>query len=181
MCISNGRKYIEKYSAEVWLVALATLYNKIFPGYQPCQMVKRRKEQRFEDHLRPRLQVLIISTICPRLQGTDHQYHLPSCSGYRSSVSSALVFRVLIISTICPRRQGTDHQYHLPSSSGYWSSDEKTRTEMVLETLVVSPLNQLTRLVAREYFIILQKFECRDDQSSLIVIKLVCNSFRYLL
>jgi hypothetical protein len=33
--------------------------NNIFPGYQPCQLVKRRKNQRFEDHL------------CPRLQGTD--------------------------------------------------------------------------------------------------------------
>jgi hypothetical protein len=28
----------------VWLVAFtATLYNKIFPGYQPCQLVKWRK------------------------------------------------------------------------------------------------------------------------------------------
>jgi hypothetical protein len=32
------------------------LYNKIFPGFQPCQLVKRRKNQRFKDHLSPRLQ-----------------------------------------------------------------------------------------------------------------------------
>jgi hypothetical protein len=39
---------------------MATLCNKKFSGYQPCQLVKRRKKnQRFEDHL------------CPRLQGTD--------------------------------------------------------------------------------------------------------------
>jgi hypothetical protein len=34
-------------------------YNKIFLGYQPCQLVKRRENQCFKDHL------------CPRLQGTD--------------------------------------------------------------------------------------------------------------
>jgi hypothetical protein len=40
----------------VWLVAFtATLYNKIFPGYQPCQLAKRWKKQRFKDHLCPRL------------------------------------------------------------------------------------------------------------------------------
>jgi hypothetical protein len=45
---------------DVWLVTFtATLYNKIFPGYRPCQLVKWRKNQRFKDHL------------CPRLQGTD--------------------------------------------------------------------------------------------------------------
>jgi hypothetical protein len=37
----------------------ATLYNKIFPGYQSCKLVKQQKNQRFKDHL------------CPRLQGTD--------------------------------------------------------------------------------------------------------------
>jgi hypothetical protein len=30
--------------------------NKMFPGYQSCQLVKRRKNQCFEDHLSPRLQ-----------------------------------------------------------------------------------------------------------------------------
>jgi hypothetical protein len=34
-------------------------FNKIFPGYQPCQLVKWRKNQCFKDRL------------CPRLQGTD--------------------------------------------------------------------------------------------------------------
>jgi hypothetical protein len=34
-----------------------------------------------------------------------------------------------------------------------------TRTEMVLETLVFSPLNQLTRLVAREFSIIQSRRE----------------------
>jgi hypothetical protein len=33
--------------------------SKIFPGYQPCQMVKRRINQCFKDHL------------CPHLQSTD--------------------------------------------------------------------------------------------------------------
>jgi hypothetical protein len=32
------------------------MYNKIFSGYQPRQMVEWRKKQRFEDHLRPRPQ-----------------------------------------------------------------------------------------------------------------------------
>jgi hypothetical protein len=36
-----------------------TLYNKIFPGYQPCHSVKQQKNQQFKNHL------------CPRLQGTD--------------------------------------------------------------------------------------------------------------
>jgi hypothetical protein len=35
----------------------------------------------------------------------------------------------------------------------------KMRTEMVLETLVFSPLNQLTRLVVQKYFII----QCRRE------------------
>jgi hypothetical protein len=35
------------------------IFNKIFSGYQPHQMVKRRKHQRFEDHL------------CPCPQGTE--------------------------------------------------------------------------------------------------------------
>jgi hypothetical protein len=34
-------------------------YNKILSGYQPRQVVKWRKNQRFEDHL------------CPRAQGTE--------------------------------------------------------------------------------------------------------------
>jgi len=38
-----------------------TLHNKIFPGYQPCQLVKRRKNQRFKDHLCPRLQITDVS------------------------------------------------------------------------------------------------------------------------
>jgi hypothetical protein len=31
-------------------------YNKIFLGYQSCQLVEWRENQRFEDHLRPRPQ-----------------------------------------------------------------------------------------------------------------------------
>jgi hypothetical protein len=38
---------------------LLSSFNKIFSGYQPCQLVKRRKNQRFKDHL------------CPRRQGAD--------------------------------------------------------------------------------------------------------------
>jgi len=33
------------------------ILNKTFSGYEPCQMVKRRKSKRFEDHLCPRLQI----------------------------------------------------------------------------------------------------------------------------
>jgi len=43
-----------------------------------------------------------------------------------------------------------------------WLSGEKTlrtRTEMVFETLVFSPLNHLTRLIARKNFIILSRRE----------------------
>jgi hypothetical protein len=36
-----------------------TLYNKIFPGYQPRQMVKIRKHRRFKGHH------------CPRPQGSE--------------------------------------------------------------------------------------------------------------
>jgi hypothetical protein len=32
------------------------IYNKIFSGYQPRQVVEWRRKQRFEDHLRRRLQ-----------------------------------------------------------------------------------------------------------------------------
>jgi hypothetical protein len=35
------------------------LYNKMFSSYEPCQLVKRRKNQRFKDHL------------CPLPQGAD--------------------------------------------------------------------------------------------------------------
>jgi hypothetical protein len=38
---------------------MATLYNKTFPGYQPCQLVKQRENQRLKDHL------------CSHFQGTD--------------------------------------------------------------------------------------------------------------
>jgi hypothetical protein len=42
--------------SDVWRVAFtATLHNKIFPSYQPCQLVKQRRNQRFKDHLCPRL------------------------------------------------------------------------------------------------------------------------------
>jgi hypothetical protein len=34
-------------------------YNKILSGYQPRQMVEWRKNQRFEDYLRPRPQVTL--------------------------------------------------------------------------------------------------------------------------
>jgi hypothetical protein len=70
------------------------MYNEIFSGYQPRQMVKRRKIQRFKGHL------------FPRPQDTED------------------------FSTL------------------------RMRTEMVLETLVSSPFNHLTRLMAREDFII---------------------------
>ena len=51
-----------------------------------------------------------------------------------------------------------------PGSSLAWLGSEKvisllTRTETALETLVYSPLNRLTRLLAREYFI---EFRCSD-------------------
>jgi hypothetical protein len=73
-------------------LASTEMYKKIFPGYQPCKMVKRRRNQRFKEHL------------YPYLQGTDQ---------YRD---------------------------------GPWN-------------IVFSPLNHLTRLVTREYFII----HCRRE------------------
>jgi hypothetical protein len=49
--------FVETDAGDVWSGAFtATMYNKIFSGYQPLQMVKRRKNQRFEDHIRPRPQ-----------------------------------------------------------------------------------------------------------------------------
>jgi hypothetical protein len=48
------------------------MHNKIFPGYQPCQLVKRRKNQRFKDHL------------CPRPQDAEHPGS-PRTFYYRSS------------------------------------------------------------------------------------------------
>jgi hypothetical protein len=129
---------------DLWLVALtATLYNKIFLGYRPCQLVKRRKNQRFKDHL------------CPRLQGTDV-----------SGESVCVRYRPVRV----PRSWRCASHWELLASAPPWTwnmgrsisdtdwfsryiSTLKTRTEMVLETLVFSPLNQLTWLVAREYFI----------------------------
>jgi hypothetical protein len=81
----------------------------MFSGYQPCQVVKRRKQQGLKDHL------------CLCSQGAD-------VSGEPVRVVYGWFSRH--ISTL------------------------RTRTEMVLETLVFSPFNQLTRLVAREHFII---------------------------
>jgi hypothetical protein len=55
----------------VWFVAFtATLHNEIFSGYQACQLVRRRKNQRFKDHL------------CPCPQGTDVSEE-PVCVIYR--------------------------------------------------------------------------------------------------
>jgi hypothetical protein len=42
--------------------------------------------------------------------------------------------------------------------------DRGQRTEMVFETLVCSPLNHLTRLIARENFIILSRRESNKSQ-----------------
>jgi hypothetical protein len=92
----------EIYNA--WLVAFtATLYNKIFTGYQPCQLVKRRKNRRLKDHL------------LSSSSGTDVSYGTDRFSRHISTLN--------------------------------------TRTEMVLETSVFSPFSQLTRLVARDYFV----------------------------
>jgi hypothetical protein len=88
------------------------MYNKIFSGYQPHQMVKWRKNQRFEDYL------------CPRPQGTEGYPEYPEDEDGRTRVLKGT------LSTL------------------------RTRTEMVLETLVYSPFNHLTRLVAEEDFII---------------------------
>jgi hypothetical protein len=38
------------------------MYNKIFSGYQPRQMVEWRKNQRFEEHLCPRPEDTEVST-----------------------------------------------------------------------------------------------------------------------
>jgi hypothetical protein len=47
-----------------------------------------------------------------------------------------------------------------------------TRTEMVFETLVFSPLNHLTRLTARENFIILSRRESNKSHLILFVIRM---------
>jgi hypothetical protein len=44
------------------------------------------------------------------------------------------------------------------------TSTLRTRTEMVFETLVCSPLNHLTRLIARENFIILSRRKSNKSQ-----------------
>jgi hypothetical protein len=86
-------------------------YNKIFPGYQPCQLVKQRKTN-------------VSRTIC------------------------VLVFRVLMYL-----------ENQSASDIGLPFSTLKMTTKMVLETLAFLLLNQLTRLVAREYFSI----QCRHE------------------
>jgi hypothetical protein len=53
--------------------------NKIFSGYWPCQVVKRRRNQRFKDHLlrvligilRTRTDMVLISILRTRTDGTD--------------------------------------------------------------------------------------------------------------
>jgi hypothetical protein len=43
-----------------FLLLISATHNKMFSGYQPCQLVERRKKQRFKDHL------------CPHPQGDQH-------------------------------------------------------------------------------------------------------------
>jgi hypothetical protein len=45
-----------EHEVELFFVKYISVYNKIFSGYQPRQMVEWRKNQRFEDHLRSRPQ-----------------------------------------------------------------------------------------------------------------------------
>jgi hypothetical protein len=53
----NELKYSRFFRGQFTTTAqIGTLCNKIFPSYQPCQLVKRRKTQRCKDHLCPRLE-----------------------------------------------------------------------------------------------------------------------------
>jgi hypothetical protein len=79
-------------------------------------------------------------------------------SGEQTNVSktiSVLVLRVLVWKWL--------------SDNGCQTSTLRTRTEMVFETLVCSPLNHLTRLIARENFIILSR---RESNKSHYICKL---------
>jgi hypothetical protein len=59
-----------------------------------------------------------------------------------------------------------------------WLSGEQgTRTKMVFETLVCSPLNHLTRLIARENFIILSLRESNKSQVRVCLVRLVHNTY----
>jgi hypothetical protein len=59
------------------------------------------------------------------------------------------------------------HWFGLDFATICQTSTLRTRTEMVFETLVCSPLNHLTRLIARENFIIPSRWESNKSHCNL--------------
>jgi hypothetical protein len=99
----------------------ATEYDEVLSGYQPGQVVERWENQRFEDHL------------CPRPQGTSlTMVGKNILTGRVNRPGQVYIFGQNVFSNHCQ------------------TSTLRTRTEMVFETLVFSPLNHLTQLIARE-------------------------------
>jgi hypothetical protein len=157
---------------------MATLYNKIFPEYQLCQLVKWRKNQRFKDHLCPRLQgtdvsgesvrVIYRPARVPRPWWCACQWELLVC--VKSLMH--LVIKMLSNQEAGLTQQALDTNQWIPLASvpsGTWNwgkpihdtdwlsrciSTLKMSTDMVFETSFFLPLNQLTQLVFWEYFII---------------------------
>jgi hypothetical protein len=101
---------------EFWIYWHEVFNNKIFLGYQPCQLVKRWKNQRFEGHL------------CPHLEGTDV-----------SGESVRVIYRPVRIPYSWRCAPSWTLNLDRPVYDTDWFSRYintlKTRTEMVLETL----------------------------------------------
>jgi hypothetical protein len=94
---------------------VATKYNKIFSGYQPRQLVEWRKNQRFEDHFRPRPQGTEVST----------EVSIEVSIEVSTEVSAEVSTEVSIeVSTEVSIEFSTE------------VSTQRTRTEMVFELLV---------------------------------------------
>jgi hypothetical protein len=125
---------------DVWFVAFpATLYNKIFSSYQPCQLVKTKK---------PTFQG-------PSLSSSSGCWCVWRTSPYHTHTHTHThIYIYIYISARVPCLElGQAYIWHELVLQTHQHPEEEDRDGPW--NLVFSPFNQLTLLVVREYFIII--------------------------
>jgi hypothetical protein len=129
-------------------------------------MVERRKNQRFEDHLCPRPQGASLTMVGKNIRSK----FIPGRVCLRDKWVGEFSSRFAWIKFLCKQ---LDYGVPCPAQCEFGpnvfpnhsqTSTLRTRTEMVFKTSVFSPLNHLTRLIARENFIILSRRESNKSK-----------------